>query len=338
MPLDSMDDFHWETLTEAVNRLYTAPKFLRDMVFKEGRVNSSENISFDVTIGGRQVLPVVSNVSAGTVIDKLGREKVYVKAPRVRPKKSFDAFELLAETPAGRHVFANGGDISSARRQRIGEELLDQKESIERTKEAWCAEALKGILSIEQEDIAFSVDYRVPTEHKITPAVLWDSESEDILKDLETMADLIIDKNFTPSFAIMGKDAWSAIQGSTKTMNALDKRRLDPGALKLDVNSLYKGNLNGIDLYRYNAIYTPWGSSTTQKLIPDNAFILFANDGDFKIEYAPVMDLEAGNVLTKYFSKSWIEKDPSVLWMIAESRPLPLIKTPEAFVYATVTA
>jgi len=343
MPLSGFDEFKWRTMTAAINQIQPAAKFLQDMVFKTRKANAAEHIDVDIIVGGRNVLPFVNNTAAGTIVEKMGRKMASIKAPRLRPKKPFSAVELLTTRGAGSSFYGQSGDVSKYRREKVAQELKDLKDNyLNTTIESMCATALTGSMAVAQDDLSFNVDYQFPVAHKPdlsgNSATKWNGTAPDIMGNIEAWSDLTIDAlGIAPDIAIMGKNPWAAIRKDADILDALDTRRMEAGKLSQDVSKNYKGNLNGIDLYRYGTTYAKADGSKAN-FISDDAFILIATGARFTIEFGLILDLEANaNVVAEYFSKSWIEKDPSVLWMLAESRPLPVIWQPESVVYATVT-
>jgi hypothetical protein len=139
-----------------------------------------------------------------------------------------------------------------------------------------------------------------------------------------------------PTIGLCGKNVVKAIRDHAATSALLDNRRTFAGNVEWNANNNYIGDLNGIKLYRYGNTYTD-ASDVSSKFIGDDIFVLIAPDARFSIEFGPIMDLDVGaNVMSEFFSKSWLEEDPSALWMLAESSPLPVLWQPEAVVYADV--
>ena len=334
----TIPEFQWRSMTPAINNIKTAPRLLQDLVFKTRTPRSSENIDVDIVIGGRQVLPFVNSGSPGTIVDKLGREMRTVKAPRIRPKKQFTAEELLTERGAGATFYASGSTQASARRKRIGEDLADLKNRIDITTEFMCAGALTGGYTVTQDDLIFTIDYQMPSAHKPTlgGGVGWNEAGGDIMADIDAYALLI--KNATGQTAdigLCGSAVVTALRNNVKVQALLDNRRNKAGEFRWDTSNDYIGNLNGIDLYKYGAQYTDVSGSDVDYIDSDK-FILIATGARFSIEFGLILDLDAGRIQGEFFSKSWMKEDPSALWMLAESRPLPVPWQPEAVVYADV--
>lgn len=335
----SFPAFQWRSMTTAINQIPKAPTLLQDLVFKARNVNASEYVDVDVVIGGRKVLPFVSNDAAGTIIDKMANQVRSVRVPRFRPKKPFTATELLSTRSPGVGFYGGGSDINQARELKVGLELADLRNRVDITVEYMCARALSGAYSAPADEYPFSIDFNMPVAHKPTlgAGLGWNESGGKILSDIDGWAQLISDAvGFGPTIGLCGKNVVDALREDTKIAAALDNRNVNVGSVVWDANNTYIGSVNGINMYRYGSSYTDKDGATS-KFIGDDTFVLIAPEARHSIEFGPIMDLDVGaNVMSEFFSKSWLEKDPSALWMLAESRPLPVLWQPESVVYADV--
>lgn len=337
----NFDEFKWRNMTTAINRRKAAPKMLKDLFFSESRANASETVDVDITIGGKQVVPFVSPVEGGTVVAKIGQEMRTVKTPRLRPKKEFSAPELLTNRAPGGTFYAKAGDIVKERERRLGDELADLKNRIETTKEWMCSQALKGKLTVSQENVAFEVDYRFPDDNTPTATKLWSADTTtamDIFNDIQAWSDQIGEGIGTGSDTlVLGSTAAAAFLAKCSESAWFDAARANAGTIALNFASNYIGNVGGIAIYRYAKKYTD-SDGVSQSLVAPTAAVLVSREAKMTLEHGIILDLKAGaRVVAEYFSKSWMNEDPSNLWLLAESRPLPVIWEPEGVVYATVT-
>ncbi len=334
-----IDALNWRTMTAAINQLPRAPKLLQDLVFKKRNTNPSENIDVDIMLGGRKILPFVQNTAAGTIIDKLSGEMRSVKTPRIRPKKRFSAHELLLQRGPGQIFYANGsGNVSAERNRKIAAELSDMKNRVNTTIEFMCAQALKGSYSVENDGINFSIDFLMPDTHKpvLSSGSGWNESTGNIMDDIDVWSQLIKDATGEPpTMALCGSNVVRALRNNEKLMKLLDNRREVAGNFTWKASNDYIGNLDGIDLYRYGMGYQGLDGTDNNFLNP-NSFVLLTTNTRFSIEFGAIIDLKANTVQAEIFSKSWEEEDPSAYWMLAESRPLPVLWQPESVVYATV--
>lgn len=338
MPI-TIPAFSWRTLTPAINQIPRAPRLLQDLVFKTRRANASEYVDVDVVVGGRNILPFVSNHAGGTIVDKLTGKMRSVKCPRLRPKKQLEAAELLLQRGAGQVMYANGSNVTSARDAKIGQELNDLKNRVDMTVEYMCAMALTGGYTVTSDGYTFTIDFGMPAANKpvLTSGYGWNETGGKIMDDIDTFAQIIKNATgLTPDIAICGANVVRAIRGNAAVMALLDNRRNEGGGLTWDTNNDYIGNLNGIKLYKAGQQYQTT-AGVDANFIDDNKFVLLSTQARFTIEFGLILDLDAGSqIVGEYFAKTWMEKDPSAMWMLAESRPLPIPWQPDAVVYADV--
>lgn len=334
------DLFHYRSLTGAINKIQAAPQFLLNKLFTNRVQVFSEDIDVDIVVGGKSLAPFVSPIEEGTVLTKLGREMQTVKAPRIRVKKNLNAQELLVDRAVGANLYvADGGGVDTWKKQKIGQELQDIKSRILRTKEWMAAQALQGKLTVSQENIEFEIDFNFPTAHKpaLSGTERWSDTANAKPHDdlLEWKRLISAATGFTGNLAICGKNVPGYLLNNAKVRTLLDTRNLSIGQLAFE-NGNYIGRLVGVDIFSYDATYTD-ASGTTQSFIPDDAVILVAPAGPFRLYHALIYDLDNNAAIaSEFFSKSWTDKDPSLMWMLAESRPLPVPHWPECVVYATV--
>lgn len=334
----TIDLFHHRTLTSAINQIQPVPSFLLDRLYRNTEQAFSEDIDVEIVVGGKKLAPFVTPIEEGIVVAKLGRSMKTVKVPRIRVKKNLTAPELLGQRPIGGNIYVAPGDIDMWREQKIGAELRDLQGQIRRTAEWMASQTLKGKITVNQENLAFEIDFGLPSAHKpsLTGTDRWsdntNSKPPDDILDWKRLISAAT--GYTASFAVCGKNVPGYLLNNSTVQKLLDNRNLGVGQLQFE-NSNYVGRLVGVDIYSYEAMYTD-ASGVDQPFIPDDAFILVATDGPFRLHYGLIYDLDLQTAsASSYFSKSWTEKDPSLLWLLAESRPLPVPHWPECIVYAT---
>jgi hypothetical protein len=332
---------HWRALTTAINQIKVAPRLLQKLIFKDRNTHPSEYVDVDITVGNQKLLPFVSPIEGGVVVEQLGREQRAVRTPRLRAKKPLPAQALLTQRGPGAKIYATGsGDINAWKEKKVGMENKDLKTRVERTIEWMCAQALcTGALTVSQDNIAFQVDYLLPSAHKITLTGdnRWGQSAADIPANIETWANLILSAyGAGPDLLLLGTGAAEKFLADDKVQAEYDRRHIIVGDLRPDFKTEYLGPYKGLDVYKYPFEYETSAGAKT-KIVGSNKAVLVNSQARFSIEFGLILDLDAGvNVMDEYFAKSWMQKDPSVLWLLAESRPLPVPWEPEAYVAATV--
>lgn len=343
MSLLDFDEFKWRAMTTAINEIKPAGSLVKDLVFPDATPSPSEYIDVDVTIGGRKIAPFVTPIQGGIVVDKMREEIRSVRAPRIRLKKPFTAYELLTGRTPGSGFYAQGGnDLQAYRRKKVGDELNDLKNNrIANTIEWMCCQALTGTLTYSASNLSFVIDFQMPAAHKITLSGtdLWSHADSNPADNFDDWANLIINAlGIGPDIAIFGTTAAKKFRDNTKVQTQLDNRRIEIGQNKWDVSSNYFGTYNGVKCYKYGTNYDDLNDAD-QTFWHPSYVALIATSARFSVEYGNILDLDAGaNVTAQYFAKSYMQPDPSSMWVLAESRPLPVPWQPQAVVYAYVTA
>jgi len=330
---------HWKVMTDAINQIKSVPRMLQDLVFKTRNTNPADTIEVDVIVGNETLAPFVTDVEGGRQIAGTSRKERVIKTPRIRPKKTLTAKDLYTERGEGVMPYVPNGasSVAAAREEKVAKEMKDLRNTIDRRIEWMCAQALTGTLTVTQDNIAFAVDYNMPAAHKIVLAGAdqWDETTADVKANMTTAADLIQDALGIPADTVIcGKDAAAALLNRV----AEDKwfyensPRLDPlGGFRWEASPSFLGRAGGLAFYRYGDTYDDAGTPTNF-IAADKVYVI-ATNARLSIEFGNILDLKAGaNVMAEYFSKSWEVEDPSVMYMLAESRPLPVLWQPEAVV------
>jgi len=330
----------WRVQTRAIEQMPTPPKMLQDLIFKTRTPRPTKYIEVDIIKGGKKLAPFVTDLEGGTIVEGTRHQNRTIKTPRIRPKKILTADDLLGSKTAGQTYYAGGiSDIHTARKKKIAMEQQDLKNIILNRIEWMCAQALTGSMSVTQDNISFQVDYLMPSENQIvlTAGDRWSEAGATPRKDINSFAQMIIDKmGYGPTICICGSDAATALFDRLSEDKWFDARSLHAGDFSWQASSNFLGKAGGIDFYRYGSKFED-DAGTDVSLIPSNKIYLIATQARFSVEFGLITDLDAGaEVMGELFSKSWMEKDPSALNMLAESRPLPVVWQPESIVEVQV--
>lgn len=337
----SIDLLHWRSLTEAVRDIQVPGKMLLEKVFKRVRKHSTNNIDVDIIIGNKKMVPFVSPVEAGVVVTKLGRKTSSVIAPRLRPKITLNPADFN-ERAAGSSVYVSEVERDKYKKEKIALEQLNMKHQCFRRIHWMCAQALTGKIVVNQDNLAFEVDFLLPETHK--PVLVsseaagynkWDGKDADILKNIRDWKRLGAQKGHNLRLGISTPSATDAMLKNDDVRKLLDLRNANIGQIVLDGMD-YIGRIDGVDIFEFSEEYVD-DSGTSHPMLPDKTFTLLDPDARFDMNYGAIQDLDAGgNVVTDFFSKSWTQKDPSALWLLVETDPLPTVNEPGALVHATV--
>lgn len=328
----------WRVLTRAIEQIKKPPHLLQDLIFKERNTNEADVIDIDITVGGRKIAPFVTDVQSGLVVSGSKRSERSVKTPRIRLKDPLSAKQLRSERGTGQPFYANGPkSVEEAEQAKVMKSFRELRNRVLTTLEWMCAQALTGKLIVQQKNIAFEVDYQMPSDHKITLAgdAKWNGTKAAPLDDMQAWNDKIVDKlGYGATILILGTEAAKHFRKKVSKDAWMDTKRVSVGEMTWQMSSNYMGNIGGIDIYRYGSSFDD-ASGASKTLIPADKAYLVATDARISIEFGNILDLDA-NVVGEFFAKNWKEKDPSVLWNLVESRPLPVLWEPEAVIEADV--
>ncbi|NJD23139.1 MAG: major capsid protein [Melioribacter sp.] len=337
-------------LTEAVNQMIPVPSFIKNLLFKREDTFSTKEVMVDVVVGGQKILPLVNRGNPGKLMSNTTQKSNLVQPPQLKPKKLLTADDLYYTRGAGAPIFVVGGGagdpVLNARKERYAVEQKDMLDAINRTIEFLCCKGLTGSYSISQDDGTFTIDFGMPAGNKPTLSgnALWSAPTTCTpIKNLRAWK-IVAQKasGKIPTVVVMTPDTWEQFLAADEVVKYFDKLKIDLGQIKTEPSILSTGaekkaTVENLDIYTYAGVYTD-ANGAQQQLIADGYVSMLSPNADHRLLYGGIDDLEAGTVKAKYFSKDWIEKDPSGLWLLVQSNPLPTFCEPAANVYAKVIA
>lgn len=345
----TVNPFGYQVLTESVNQLKPVPSFVRNLLFKRTEEHATKTVLVDIIKGGEKVAPFVKRGNPAKVMGNLGQKTAQVEPPMIRLKKFLSPDDLFYTRGADAQMFVPGGAsgnsaIQQARMKKIGMEQKDLRDVSDRTIEFLCCKGLGGAYSVAQDDGTFSIDFSMASGNKptLTSGDKWDAPTT--AKPLKNIRQwkLIASKKTgkVPTVAIMNSTTFELWLDCDEVVKYLDLRNINLGSIQteqavLDAGAEYKGMIDNVKYYTYDGVYTD-GAGAQQSMIPNGKVALVSPQADHRLQFSCFDDLDAGTVVGQYFSKDWIEKDPSGLWLLVETHPLPTFNEPDANIYATV--
>ncbi len=341
-----MDIFSTQILTKVVENLPTPSSFLLDTFFPNVQTSDKEEIFFDVTDSKPRITPFVSPLLPGKVVDSGGYSTKSFKPAYAKDKRRFDA-NIPYKRVAGETI---GGVLSPAQRfeRALATTLQDQLDNLTRREEVMAAEILKsGQVSVSGDGypsttVSFGRDSSLTKA--LTGSNTWASTGIKPLDNLEDWAADIQSKSGTVAkTVVMDPDAWKIFRANASVEKYLDYRRgtnntltADPIVRGKDTKARYVGSIGDFDIYVYNDSYIN-DSGVATNLLPSKTVILGSSDGlDGTRCYGAIHDEKANWTATRYFTKSWVEEDPSVRWLLLQSAPLVVPYRPNACLCATI--
>lgn len=346
----TIDPFGWRQLTDVVNNLETSPSFLQKF-FPAAPLWATPNIQVDVEVGGRKLAPIVKRDGKAANITKDGFKTQTFETPRIRQKASFTAQDLLGNRAAGMPVYnPTGALVANSKEAKIAAALRQMKDQVMRRLEWMAAGAFAGGFTYTGDDFEFTIDYQMPAANKptLTSTAKWDAPTTALPLDNFRAWKRIVARatGLNASVAIMSYEAITYMLATTQVQTLIKLGGgLNIGDVRLDANptaglgssyeATYIGTFAGVKCYQYDGAYVD-SAGAEQPIIPVDKVILFAPDSNLRTHYGAIEDLDAGTIVAPFFSKDWTTKDPSALWLLTESSPLPVPHKPAGIVYADV--
>lgn len=341
-----MDIFSTHVLAKVVENLPTPSSFLLDTFFPNVQTSDKEEIFFDVTDSKPRITPFVSPLLPGKVVDGNGYQTKSFKPAYVKDKRRFDA-NIPYKRVAGEVI---GGSLSPAQRyeRALATTLQDQLDNLTRREEVMAAEILRTGQVVVSGDGYPANTVSFGRDAALTKALVgsntWASSGSKPLDNLEDWAADIQNKSGTVAkTVVMDPEAWKIFRSNASVEKYLDYRRgttntlnADPIVRGKDSKARYVGSIGDFDLWVYNDSYIN-DQGVTTNLLPAKTVILGSRDGlDGTRCYGAIHDEKANWTATRYFTKSWVEEDPSVRWLLLQSAPLVVPYRPNACLCATI--
>jgi hypothetical protein len=348
-----IDIFDTRTMLEAIEQMKRPANFLRDTFFPRAHQSESDTVDVDIIKGKRRMAPFVSPLSEGKAVENIGFSTSTLKPGYVKPKMPTTAAQLLKRAP-GEVLYAGGMTIEQRAAAKLGKDLSDLMDQIDRREEWMAAKALDlGAYTMkikgDSGDQSVVVDFLMANTHKITLAGvdLWSAGTSDKIGDLQAWANLCRkDSGVNPTDVVFGEDACAAFLADTKILALLDNRRIDMGQInprQLPNGVSYIGHINApnlsVDLWSYAEWYLDEDTGVETPMVPAAKVWMGSSLAANTKCHAVIQDMEAiaeGQAAVSRFPKSWLTKDPSVQWLMVQSAPLIALNQPDAFVSASV--
>ncbi len=340
-----MDIFSTHVLAKVVENLPTPTSFLLDTFFPSIQTSDKEEIYFDVTDSKPRITPFVSPLMPGKIVDNKGYSTKSFKPAYVKDKRRFDS-SIPFKRMAGETI---GGSLTPAQRveRALASTLQDQLGNLTRREEVMAAEILRTGQVIVSGDgypkttVSFGRDAALTKV--LTGSATWETASVNPIDNLEDWATLIQSKSgVVAKTVIMDPEAWKIFRSKEDVKKFLDYRRgtnntlsVDP-MVRDDSKVRFVGSIGDFDIYVYNDIYLN-DTGVATNLLPAKTVLLASKDGlEGTRCYGAIHDEKANWTASRYFSKSWIEEDPSVRWLLLQSAPLVVPYRPNASMCITV--
>jgi len=342
-----MDIFTTRVLNRTVEHLDRPASFLLDTFFGSIQTEDSEEIHFDIDKSKPRLVPFVSPLVEGKVMATEGFETRSFKPAYVKDKRRFDP-----NAPLKRQIGETiGGHLTPMNRREaaLNRALINQLESLTRREEVMAAEALcTGTITVKGENYPTQVvDFqRDPSlTLALTGASRWGEADVNVLNDIEDWAGQVqLKSGAAARTVVMDPLAWRVFKDNPKAERLLEIRRGTANTLIIDPilrgqgndKARYVGSVGDFDFWVYNDAYVD-DDGNAKNLLPEYSVLLASRS---LLEgtrcYGVIQDEKAGYRASRYFTKSWLEDDPALRWLLMQSAPLIVPYRPNATFYARV--
>jgi hypothetical protein len=335
-------DYSLTFLAAAVASLIRPQTGLLDMFFPMVQQSEAPEIKFDTLDGKRRISPFVSPLIAGKLVTSKGKKTntftpAYVKDKRVlRPK---DALKRAAGEKIGGSMTNN-----DRRMLLLRQEITDQTEMLSRRQEVMASEVLRtGKVTVTGEGFdTVVVDFGRNAAHTVTlsGAARWGQVGIVPLRDVEDWSlTMLQNSGAVVTDVVMDTKAYRLFIADQDTKDAIDTTLGAPSRVELaamaKLGMSYKGQIDNVSYWVYSDWYVN-DADTEVPMIPDNTVILGSRDMEGVRHFGAIEDEEAGLQSQEYFTKSWVQKDPSLRVLLMQSAPLVVPYRPDASFCATV--
>ena len=336
-----MDIFTTGVLARVVAELPAPQPFILNSFFTALQTETSEEIHFDIASGKRRLAPFVSPIVAGQVVASQGFTTQTFKPAYVKDKRVFDSSRPFKRA-IGERI---GGELNPAQRLQalLMTDLQDQLNMLTNRQEVMAIEALRtGKVVVEGDNypkVELDFQRHADLTKKLLTTARWGEAGVDPLTDIETWSMLVTQHSgATANTVIMDVKAWQLFSASEKVQKLLDRFR---GADQLNptvtgAGGRYMGSIGTFDIWVYAGWYEHPDTEAITPFLPDHTVIITSPELEGTRAYGAIRDEEAGFQAVPYFSKSWVEKDPAVRYLLLQSAPLPVPYRVNAAMCATV--
>lgn len=342
-------------LTRIIDKVKRPARFLKNTAFSVERMLAKETIQVGRRNRARQTAPFVLPGSTALVVGGRERSEERITLPNIRIKTPINPGDLTFARDLNEDPFSSqAADVNRALSRRTGEVQLDLDNDIANTEEWMCSKALfEGLISYSLVGgDSFTIDFQKPAQAALAGAALWTastafpekqfSEAQRFCSDQEGVA--ITD-------CVLGSEAADAFVQNEGVQRRLDNERYDVGSLTLmnpyieDGSVRFIGRYGTVRVWEYIRSLDVAGTSVNMVRPKYAEFFSTNRSAEQEFNYAPITDdfdairqsrasrslvLQGGGVSVKRFSKSWQTTDPTSLWILMQSRPMPITHRPAA--------
>ena len=341
-----------ETLTGTIMDVKKPSNFLFDLLFARHQSLTTEKAEIGIWTGGRQCAPFVRKNGEARLVGGRGNSFQTVDTPHIRIKQAIAPGDIVFTRQPGSEIFSSS-DQAAGIAQYYAMQQQAMMDMIAESEEWLAAQALRMQITytpVETEDV-FQVTFPRSNTHTTTASVDWDEADKDLVKieedAIEASRLVSEDVGLGVNTCFLGTLAGLHFRQTMRRNGLLDTLNLSVGNMNLNAQWLASGakplgNLFGIDWWQYSRQTTDHAGDTKNLIRSKYAeFVAVTPGNEFVTYYGAIADAKTlGNRLHvgERFSKAWLQDDPSVEFLLASSRPLPVPRRADATVSMKVVS
>lgn len=337
-----MQIFDTAVLNRVVASLPAPAPFLLNSFFRAVQTEQSEEIHFDVDSGRRRLAPFVSPVVAGQVVQSQGYTTKTFKPAYIKDKRVFDANRPFKRA-IGERI---GGEMSPEQRLRavLASDLTDQIAMLIRRQEVMAAEVLRtGKITVKGDRYPeVVVDFGRHAD--LTPAALtgtarWGQSAAKPMQNLQDWSMAVTQQSgATANIVVMDAATFRVFSANPEVKELLDRfrGRDSLNSTVIGEGGRFMGSTGDFEIWVYAGWYEDPDTGALTPYLPYGTVIISSPDLEGVRCYGGIKDEEAGFQALPFFSKSWVEKDPAVRYLLLQSAPLTVPYRVNASLCATV--
>lgn len=350
----SLDCLQWQSMTATVNEIKSPNAFLQKKLFGYHELKETQHVEVGFYVRGRTIAPFVKRNGSALVTSGHSTSFKTIEPVHIRIKRMFTPSELLYGRRPGGVIFASGSNILSAAREHVTKDLAGMADDTTNSVEWLSALALRGSIDWESADDAFTVDFARPAGNTVvlTGDRLWDSADPTLVRpdlDFHTVKRILTDEvGLNPTDALFGEEAVNYFLRLVANHPLWDNtRRANVGSganLTTMFNEdgvIYLGNFMGVDCWEYSRTATVSGTDEPMVRSKYVEFVAATPGARNTMFFGAVSDLivlEGQSLMAERFSKSWKQDDPSAMWALLSTSPLPVPLRPGSMVSMKVVS
>ncbi len=340
-----MDIFGTQVLNGVVASLVMPLSALLDRYFTTTEVSDKEQVGVDVIKGARRIAPFVSPLVEGKVVHSRGFTTNLFTPAYLKPKFRYTpdrAFKRVAGEPIG-------GTLSPDQRMRqlLVSDLEEGLQMVTRREEVMASEAIRlGKITVAGDDyptqvVSFQRDAALVIAD-LAGTARWGEVDAVPLEDLNEWSLLILKTSGAKANdVIMGVDAWRVFSQDPAVVERLKQFHIVGTSVApkpiSEEGLTFMATIDGFNIWVYAGWYVDPVDNLVKEVWPGNEVALCSGSLQGVRKYGAIQDHDA-LVAMRVFTKSWLENDPSVRFLLMQSAPLPVTERPDAALSVKVMA